>query len=123
MCGKVLQKVHKLHKKMDPIGGKYLDKIPQAVGLQTVDEIGEGMGGDPTIDGQAVSQSKFDAHIANQVGSVAAAPDAPTEVDAGVLAAREDERRRRAAAAGQNSTILTGGLGSANTGQKTLLGA
>lgn len=54
-------------------------------------------------------------------------PDpAPTEVDPAVSAAREDERRRRAAAAGQRSTILTGAGGltqSAQTGQKTLLGA
>lgn len=108
MCGKVLKKVHSLHKKMDPIFGKYLDEIPQSLGLPTVDELADGMGG-----------GKVDAAA---TGSVVA-PDAPTEVDGGVLAAREDERRRRAAAAGQNSTILTGGLGSANTGQKTLLGA
>ncbi len=54
-------------------------------------------------------------------------PDpAATAVDPGVSAAREDERRRRAAAAGQSSTILTGAGGltqSAQTGQKTLLGA
>lgn len=51
---------------------------------------------------------------------------APTAVDPGVSAAREDERRRRAAAAGQKSTILTGAQGltsAASTGQKTLLGA
>lgn len=55
------------------------------------------------------------------------APDpAATAVDPGVSAAREDERRRRAASAGQSSTILTGAGGltqSAQTGQKTLLGA
>ena len=53
-------------------------------------------------------------------------PPAPTEVDAGVTQARDDERRRRAAAAGAGSTILTGAAGlntTAQTGQKTLLGA
>ncbi|MBU0813035.1 MAG: hypothetical protein KJ755_21115 [Alphaproteobacteria bacterium] len=120
MCGKVLQKVHSLHKKLDPIGGKYLDAIPQSLGLPTVDELGAGMGGNPTIDGKAVSQSEYNASI---TGSVVAPTEAPTEVDAGVLAARDDERRRRASAAGQSSTILSSNLGSAPTGRKTLLGA
>jgi hypothetical protein len=120
MCGKALQKVHKFHEKVfDPIGGKFYDKIPQALGLPTVDEIGAGMGGDPTIDGQAVSQSEYNRSIA---GSVVAPIEAPTEVDSGVLAAREDERRRRLAASGQSSTILSSNLGAAPVGHKTLLG-
>ena len=119
MCGKVLQKVHNLHRKLDPIGGKYLDKIPQSLGLPTVDELGAGMGGNPTINGLAVSQSEYNASI---TGSVAAPAEAPTEVDAGVLSARADERRRRLASSGQNSTILSSNLGSAPTGRKTLLG-
>lgn len=67
-----------------------------------------------------------DGMKAPDVPDVPKSPDAPTEVDAGVTAAREDERRRRAAAAGMSSTILTGSGGLTNqaaTGQKTLLGA
>jgi len=99
-------KVKKIIKKVDPLMGG--DKILDSLGLPSV--FGDKHG--------------FVQEPVDLTGStVAAAAPAPTEVDGGVLAAREDERRRRAAAAGQNSTILTGGLGSANTGQKTLLGA
>lgn len=127
MCGKVLQKVHKLHKTMDPIFGRYLDKIPQSFGLQTVDEIGAGMGGDPTIDGVAVSQEKYEREMAAKIGSTAVTPDAaPSMASEDVQAAREAERKRKALLAGQGSTILTGSggvTGQASTGKKTLLGA
>jgi hypothetical protein len=103
MCG---SKLKKIIKKVDPLMGG--DKILDSLGLPSVFGDKHGFVQEPVEMG------------ANQVAS---APEAPTEVDGGVLAARESERRRRAAAAGQNSTILTGGLGSANTGQKTLLGA
>jgi hypothetical protein len=103
MCG---SKLKKIIKKVDPLMGG--DKILDALGLPSVFGDEKGFVQEP---------------IEMGASQVAAAPDAPTEVDGGVLAARDDERRRRAAAAGQNSTILTGGLGSANTGQKTLLGA
>lgn len=127
MCGKVLQKVHSLHKKMDPIFGRYLDKVPQAFGLPTVDELGTNMGGDPTIDGVAVSQEKYDREMASRAGTTATVPDAaPSMASDDVQAARDAERKRKAAIAGQGSTILTGSLGvtgSASTGKKTLLGA
>ncbi len=103
MCSSKLKKVIK---KVDPLMGG--DKILDSLGLPSVFGDKHGFVQEPVEMG------------ANQVAS---APEAPTEVDGGVLAARESERRRRAAAAGQSSTILTGGLGSANTGQKTLLGA
>lgn len=103
MCS---SKLKKIIKKVDPLMGG--DAILDKVGLPSVFGDENGFVQEPVEIG------------ANQVAS---APEAPTEVDGGVLAARESERRRRAAAAGQNSTILTGGLGSANTGQKTLLGA
>tara|TARA_Y100001949_G_scaffold176236_1_gene188541 strand:- start:43071 stop:43382 length:312 start_codon:yes stop_codon:yes gene_type:complete len=99
-------KLKKIIKKVDPLMGG--DKILDDLGLPSVFGDEQGFVQEP---------------IEMGASQVAAAPDAPTEVDGGVLAARDDERRRRAAAAGQNSTILTGGLGSANTGQKTLLGA
>lgn len=125
MCGKVLQKVNRLHKKMDPLFGDQIDKVPQMLGLPTVDELGTGMGGDPTINGVAVSKEKYAEYLQGQV-SGSEAPDAPTEVDSGVLAARDDEKRRRLAAGGQGSTVLTGSsgvTGGANVGRKTLLGA
>ena len=103
MCS---SKLKKIIKKVDPLMGG--DAILDKVGLPSVFGDEQGFVQEPIEMGAT---------------QVAAAPDAPTEVDGGVLAARDDERRRRAAAAGQNSTILTGGLGSANTGQKTLLGA
>jgi len=103
MCG---SKLKKIIKKVDPLMGG--DKVLDSLGLPSVFGDKHGFVQEPVEMG------------ANQVAS---APEAPTEVDGGVLAARESERRRRAAAAGQSSTILTGGLGSANTGQKTLLGA
>lgn len=103
MCS---SKLKKIIKKVDPLMGG--DAILDKVGLPSVFGDEQGFVQEPVELGAS---------------TVAAAPDAPTEVDGGVLAARDDERRRRAAAAGQNSTILTGGLGSANTGQKTLLGA
>jgi len=103
MCS---SKLKNIIKKVDPLMGG--DKILDSLGLPSVFGDKHGMVQEPVELG------------ATQVTS---APEAPTEVDGGVLAARESERRRRAAAAGQNSTILTGGLGSANTGQKTLLGA
>ena len=105
MCG---SKLKDTIKKVDPLMGG--DKILDAVGLPSV------FGEENSIFGQEVVTT----------GSTVTAPDAPTEVDAGVLAAREDERRRRLAAAGQNSTILTSSSGlnsAASTGQKTLLGA
>jgi len=104
MCGsKIIKKIHKIHDPLD-LDNKLLDPM----GLPSINGKENGLIQDPVEIGAT---------------QVAKAPDAPTEVDGGVLAARESERRRRAAAAGQNSTILTGGLGSANTGQKTLLGA
>lgn len=109
MCGKALNKITKLHEKLDPIFGKVASTtIPEALGLPKTTELGDSFGGADPVD---------------ITGSTVAPSVAPTEVDGGVLAAREDERRRRAAAAGQSSTILTGGLGAAKTGQKTLLGA
>ncbi|MFP5338078.1 MAG: hypothetical protein ACLGIW_06240 [Gammaproteobacteria bacterium] len=98
--------IKKIIKKVDPLMGG--DKILDKVGLPSLFGDKNGFVQEPVEMGAT---------------QIASAPEAPTEVDGGVLAAREDERRRRAAAAGQNSTILTGGLGSANTGQKTLLGA
>ncbi len=103
MCS---SKLKKIIKKVDPLMGG--DAILDKVGLPSVFGDENGFVQEPVEIGAT---------------QVASAPEAPTEVDGGVLAARESERRRRAAAAGQNSTILTGGLGSANTGQKTLLGA
>lgn len=106
MCS---SKLKKIIKKVDPLMGG--DKVLDKLGLPSVFGDENGMVQEPVELGQA---------------SVATAAQAPTEVDAGVLAAREDERRRRASAAGQGSTILTGanGLGqAARTGQKTLLGA
>jgi hypothetical protein len=103
MCS---SKLKKIIKKVDPLMGG--DKVLDSLGLPSVFGDKHGMVQEPVEMGAT---------------QVASAPEAPTEVDGGVLAARESERRRRAAAAGQNSTILTGGLGSANTGQKTLLGA
>lgn len=103
MCS---SKLKKIIKKVDPLMGG--DKILDKVGLPSMFGDENGFVQEPVEMGAT---------------QIASAPEAPTEVDGGVLAAREDERRRRAAAAGQNSTILTGGLGSANTGQKTLLGA
>jgi hypothetical protein len=112
MCGskigKIINKVTSLHDKLDPIGKPLRDSAEDALGLPRSGEIGTALFPEPVEIGAT---------------QIAKSPEAPTEVDGGVLAAREDERRRRAAAAGQNSTILTGGLGSANTGQKTLLGA
>jgi hypothetical protein len=98
--------IKKIIKKVDPLMG--CDKILDKVGLPSMFGDENGFVQEPVEMGAT---------------QIASAPEAPTEVDGGVLAARDDERRRRAAAAGQNSTILTGGLGSANTGQKTLLGA
>ncbi len=103
MCS---SKLKKIIKKVDPLMGG--DKVLDSLGLPSVFGDKHGFVQEPVEMGAT---------------QVASAPEAPTEVDGGVLAARESERRRRAAAAGQNSTILTGGLGSANTGQKTLLGA
>jgi hypothetical protein len=103
MCS---SKLKKIIKKVDPLMGG--DKILDKVGLPAMFGDENGFVQEPVEMGAT---------------QIASAPEAPTEVDGGVLAARDDERRRRAAAAGQNSTILTGGLGSANTGQKTLLGA
>lgn len=103
MCS---SKLKKIIKKVDPLMGG--DAILDKVGLPSVFGDENGFVQEPVEIGAT---------------QVASAPEAPTEVDSGVLAARESERRRRAAAAGQNSTILTGGLGAANTGQKTLLGA
>jgi hypothetical protein len=103
MCS---SKLKKIIKKVDPLMGG--DKILDKVGLPSMFGDENGFVQEPVEMGAT---------------QIASAPEAPTEVDGGVLAARDDERRRRAAAAGQNSTILTGGLGSANTGQKTLLGA
>lgn len=103
MCS---SKLKKIIKKVDPLMGG--DAILDKVGLPSVFGDENGFVQEPVEIGAT---------------QVAAAPEAPTEVDSGVMAARESERRRRAAAAGQNSTILTGGLGAANTGQKTLLGA
>lgn len=99
-------KLKKTIKKIDPLMGG--DAILDKVGLPSMFGDENGFVQEPVEIGAT---------------QIAKSPDAPTEVDGGVLAAREDERRRRAAAAGQSSTILTGGLGSANTGQKTLLGA
>lgn len=102
-------KLKKIIKKVDPLMGG--DAILDKVGL-------------PSMFGDEFGMVKDEAAIAT--GSTVAAPDAPTEVDAGVLAARDDEKRRRAAASGQNSTILTGSDGvttRANVGRKTLLGA
>jgi hypothetical protein len=98
--------IKKIIKKVDPLMGG--DKILDKLGLPSVFGDKHGFVQDPVEIG---------------TNTVSAVAEAPTEVDGGVLAAREDERRRRAAAAGQSSTILTGGLGAANTGQKTLLGA
>lgn len=98
--------IKKIIKKVDPLMGG--DKILDKVGLPSMFGDQNGFVQEPVEMGAT---------------QIAQAPEAPTEVDGGVLAARESERRRRAAAAGQNSTILTGGLGSASTGQKTLLGA
>lgn len=103
MCS---SKLKKIIKKVDPLMGG--DKVLDSLGLPSVFGDKHGFVQEPVEMGAT---------------QVASAPEAPAEVDGGVLAARESERRRRAAAAGQNSTILTGGLGSANTGQKTLLGA
>lgn len=102
-------KVKKIIKKVDPLMGG--DAILDKVGLPSMFGDENGFVQDAAIP---------------TTGSTVEAPQAPTEVDAGVLAAREDERRRRLAAGGQNSTVLTGSsgvTGGANVGRKTLLGA
>jgi hypothetical protein len=48
---------------------------------------------------------------------------APTAVSDDTLAARESQRKRQLAAAGMAGTNYTGGMGSATTGTKTLLGS
>jgi hypothetical protein len=109
MCGSKLNKINLLHKKVikkiDPLMGG--DKVLDYLGL-------------PSVFGDEGGFIKEPVELG--ANTVAAAPDAPTEVDSGVLAARDDERRRRAAAAGQSSTILSSNLGAAPTGRKTLLG-
>lgn len=111
MCGsklgKVINKVTRLHDKLDPLGKPLRDSAEDALGLPRSGEIGTALFPEPVEMGAT---------------QIAQAPEAPTEVDGGVLAAREDERRRRAAAAGQSSTILSSNLGAAPTGRKTLLG-
>jgi len=107
MCGsKLIKTIHKIHDPLD-LDNKILDKV----GLPSLAGKENGLMPD-LLNGPA-----------ELTGSTVANPNAaPTEVDGGVLAAREDERRRRASAAGHNSTILSSNLGSAPTGHKTLLG-
>lgn len=106
MCSKQLKKTIK---KVDPLMGG--DKILDSLGLPSVFGDKNGIFNQP----EAVLST----------GSTVADPVAAQNVDAGVIAARDDERRRRLAASGQGSTILTGssGLGGASTGRKSLLGA
>jgi len=50
----------------------------------------------------------------------------PQQTDEATVAARQNERQRRLAASGQNSTLVTGGMGAsgtASTGLKTAFGA
>lgn len=56
--------------------------------------------------------------------STPAAPAAVAQEDPGIVAAKESERRRQAMAKGQESTMLTGGMGAASTATagKSLLG-
>lgn len=106
MCS---SKLKKTIKKIDPLMGG--DVILDKIGLPSVFGEENGLLAEPEVP---------------TVTGVAPVDDAPTQVDAGVLEARDDERRRRLAAAGAGSTILTGASGintAASTGQKTLLGA
>lgn len=107
MCGsKLIKAIHTIHDPLD-LDNKVLDKL----GLPSLAGKDHGLMPDLLDEPAALT------------GSTVAGPNAaPTEVDSGVLAARDDERRRRAAAAGHNSTILSSNLGAAPTGRKTLLG-
>ncbi len=105
MCGSALKKIIKpIHKISDP-----LDLFKKA--------------GLPTSLDLIQDEPKAAAAIAETTGSTVAAPTTSSD---SVQAAVEAERRRRQAQSGNGSTILTGVsgvLGNASTGQKTLLGA
>ena len=105
--GKTINKITGLHDKLDPFGKPLRDAAEDALGVPRSGEIGTALFPEPVEIGAT---------------QIAKSPEAPTEVDGGVLAARESERRRRAAAAGYGSTILSSSLGAAPTGRKTLLG-
>ena len=79
MCS---SKLKKIIKKVDPLMGG--DKVLDSLGLPSVFGDKHGFVQEPVEMGAT---------------QVASAPEAPAEVDGGVLAARESERRRRAAAA------------------------
>lgn len=108
------KKIKKLVSKFD-IGGQLLHKagLPDPLGDMT----GLGPG--------AVAAAEAAEKMAEAGSTVAAPAAAPTAVSDDTLAAREAQRKRMLASAGMGGTVLTrgGGLSSANTAGKSLLGS
>src|SRR3546814_2007040 len=86
MCS---SKLKKIIKKVDPLMGG--DKILDKVGLPSMFGDDNGFVQEPVEMGAT---------------QIASAPEAPTEVAGGVLAARDDERRRRAARSEEHTSEL-----------------
>lgn len=103
---KLIKKVHKFHDPLD-LDNKILDPL----GLPTINGKENGILPEAQVTGSTVDPSAPGA--------------APTAVSDDTMAAREAARKRQLAAAGLGGTMLTGagGLGSASTAGKSLLGS
>lgn len=110
MCGgglgKIINSVHGLHVKADPLFGKYLDEIPQKLGMPTIGEFADSLDMNSGVSADTTTSASTQA----------------TNIASDVQSARDDEKRRRAAAAGLSSTILGGSMTGTTTGNKVLLG-